>query len=99
MIDDFNNEDSTKLKTEMAPKMFDKVDFEDEPINFSSKGWIIVQNNDSNIMTLWNPLIHLIFRFNLLTLCFWCLSYFRVDSLIYYLKIRFNWTKELIKDI
>lgn len=46
-----NSNDSAKnIKADLP--LYDKSLYEEEPIEFSSKGWLIAQNNDSNIITI-----------------------------------------------
>lgn len=43
--------DSVKKIKPQLP-LYGKSSYEDEPIEFSSKGWLISQNNDSSIITI-----------------------------------------------
>ncbi len=45
-----SNDSSKNIKADLP--LYDKSLYEDEPIEFSSKGWLIAQNNDSNIITI-----------------------------------------------
>ena len=45
-----SNDSSKNIKADLP--LYDKSLYEDELIEFSSKGWLIAQNNDSNIITI-----------------------------------------------